>query len=82
MLILEEEAKPGAEADRKAKEAAVERLVPHVKLACAAAGRKLSISDLCVDDIRPHLPKEEQGATFEMIKAAIRRGRGRDKRAN
>jgi hypothetical protein len=80
--VLEEEAKLADEADRKAKDAAAERLVPHIKLACAAAGRKLSISDQCVDDIRPHLPKEEQGATFETIKAAIRRVRDRDKHAN
>jgi hypothetical protein len=80
--VIEEEAKLADEADRKAKEAAAERLVPHIKLACAAAGRKLSISDQCVDDIRPHLPKEEQGATFETIKAAIRRVRDRDKHAN
>jgi hypothetical protein len=80
--VIEEEAKLADEADRKAKEAAAERLVPHIKPACAAAGRKLSISDQCVDDIRPHLPKEEQGATFETIKAAIRRVRDRDKHAN
>jgi hypothetical protein len=80
--VIKEEAKLVDEADRKAKEAAAERLVPHIKLACAAAGRKLSISDQCVDDIRPHLPKEEQGATFETIKAAIRRVRDRDKHAN
>jgi hypothetical protein len=80
--VIEEEAKLADEADRKAKEAAAERLVPHIKLACAAADRKLSISDQCVDDIRPHLPEEEQGATFETIKAAIRRVRDRDKHAN
>ena len=81
--ILEEKAKLADEADRKAKEAAIERLVPHIKPASLLAGRrKLSITDQCVDDIRPFLPKEEQGATFEVIKEAIRRARDRDKQAN
>jgi hypothetical protein len=81
--VNEEEAKLADEADRKAKEAAIERLVPHIKPASLLAGRrKLSITDQCVDDIWPFLPKEEQGATFEVIKEAIRRARDRDKQAN
>ena len=81
--IREEEAKLADEADRKAKEAAIERLVPHIKPASLLAGRrKLSITDQCVDDIRHFLPKEEQGATFEVIKEAIRRARDRDKQPN
>jgi hypothetical protein len=56
--ILEEKAKLADEADRKAKEAAIERLVPHIKPASLLAGRrKLSITDQCVDDIRPFLAK-------------------------
>jgi hypothetical protein len=92
--ILEEEAKPGAdakmrrvlleraragkaakaaEANRKAKAAEIERLVPMVKAAFVLTGhRKLSISDKCVSRIRPHLPEEEQGASVKRLKEAIR----------
>jgi hypothetical protein len=95
--ILEEEAKPGAdakmrrvlleraragkaakaaeaaEANRKAKAAEIERLVTMVKAAFVLTGhRKLSITDKCVSRIRPHLPKEEQGAPVKRLKEAIR----------
>jgi hypothetical protein len=95
--ILEEEAKPGAdakmrrvlmerarvvkaakaakaaEAARKAKAAEIQRLVPMVKAAFVLSGRrKLSITDKCVSQIRPHLPKEKQRAPVERLKEAVR----------
>jgi hypothetical protein len=100
--ILEEEAKPGAdakmrrvlmeraraakaakaakaaEAGRKAKAAEIERLVPMVKAAFVLSGRrKLSITDKCVSQIRPHLPKEKQCAPVERLKEAIRTAKDR-----
>jgi hypothetical protein len=62
-----------AEAGRKAKAAEIERLVPMVKAAFVLTGhRKLSITDKCVSQIRPHLPKEKQGAPVKRLKEAIR----------
>lgn len=62
-----------AEADGKAKTAEIERLVPMVKTAFVLSGRrKLSITDKCVPQIRPHLLKEKQRAPVERLKEAIR----------
>jgi len=66
-----------AQAKAQAKAAEIKRLAPIVKAANVLAGGKLSITDPCVDRIRPHLPKEEQHATCEMLKDAIREAKGR-----
>jgi hypothetical protein len=64
-------------ADDQARAAEINRLVPIVKEANLLTGRKLSITDACVDRIRPHLPKEEQRATYVMLKDAIREAKRR-----
>jgi hypothetical protein len=67
-----------AEAGRRAKAAEIERLVPMVKEAFVLSGRrKLAITDKCVSQIRPHLPKEKQRAPVERLKEAIRTAKDR-----
>jgi len=67
--------KADEEAKKAAKAAEIKRLVPIVKAANVLAGGKLSITDPCVERIRPHLPKEEQRATYEILKGAIRKAK-------
>ncbi len=81
--VLEEEATPlrrvlikrarpkPTEADKQARAAAIEDLVPKVDMACVLAGCKPAKTPKCVSRIRDHLAKEDREQPFRWLIKAL-----------
>ncbi len=69
-----------AKAAKRARE--IERLAPAVTAACAAAGVPPAGTHKRADQIRPHLPKEEQGLSGRILEDALRAARRAQKKKN